>query len=133
MRLYQTYKFRKQRKHLMKRLKENISDSEKYKYYLNKMTKLYKSYKKYEEEVIVQKMNSYLKLYGLKISGFYIDEHREELLEQVTQSIKQDFKLLMNAFKKLDSQTNTKLSMFNKMLSASSVSNKKVKAKVSSG
>ena len=132
MRLLQTIKLQRQRKHLMKRLKQNISDSEKYQYYLNKMEKLYKSYKKYDKDVIVEKMNHYLKLYGLKTSGFYLDEQRDLLLEQVSKLIKADFQHLMNAFKKLNTDTNYKLGTFNKML-VTSKQNQKTKTKFTLG
>ena len=114
MRLYQTYKFRNSRKHIIKRLKQNLSNPEKYIYYINKLTSLYKSYKKYSEEDILHRMNDYLKVRGLKTEKFYYQEKIEDVLKTYKDEINTKVNHIILAFKKLESHSNKKIEYFQK-------------------
>lgn len=116
MRLLETRRFRKSRAHLLKRLKQNVDNPEKYMYYFNKMQSLYLGYKKYTEEETIKKMNDFLKSYGLKLHKFYYEEELEKAMGNYKQEVEKSVLTIVEGFKKLQADYNKKLTFFNKKL-----------------
>lgn len=113
MRLYETFKFRRQRKHLIKRLKQNLQNEEKYVYYLSKLQTLYHSYKKYPDNVIQQKYELYLKANCLKTAKFYYQEKLSKELAEYKSQIDKKVDIMIREFKKLKGENDKKMGVLN--------------------